>query len=62
VRKRVPEIQYLLASITEEQRQEFGQPVEATACQIEAAQFPSHPGIRLPKNGCDVALWTDAIL
>jgi len=29
VRKRVPEIQYLLASITEDQRQEFGQSVEA---------------------------------
>jgi hypothetical protein len=52
VRKRVPEIQYLLASITEEQRQEFGQLVEATARQIEAAQFPSHPGIRFPQNGC----------
>ena len=52
VRKRVPEIQYLLASITEEQRQEFGQLVEATARQIETAQFPSHPGIRFPQNGC----------
>jgi len=29
VRKRVPEIQYLLASITDEQRREFGQVVEA---------------------------------
>ena len=52
VRKRVPEIQYLLASITEEQRQEFGQLVEATARQIETAQFPAHPGIRFPQNGC----------
>ncbi len=52
VRKRVPEIQYLLASITDEQRQEFGQLVEATARQIETAQFPSHPGIRFPQNGC----------
>jgi hypothetical protein len=52
VRKRVPEIQYLLASITEEQRQEFGQLVEATARQIETAQFPPHPGIRFPQNGC----------
>jgi hypothetical protein len=52
VRKRVPEIQYLLASITEEQRQEFGQVVEATVGQIEAAQFPSRPGIRFPQNGC----------
>ena len=52
VRKRVPEIQYLLTSITEEQRQEFGQLIEATAPQIETAQFPSHPGIRFPQNGC----------
>jgi hypothetical protein len=52
VRKRVPEIQYLLASITEEQRQEFSQVVEATVRQIEAAQFPSRPGIRFPQNGC----------
>jgi len=52
VRKRVPEIQYLLASITEEQRQEFGQVVEATAQQIETAQFPPRPGIRFPQNGC----------
>ena len=52
VRKRVPEIQYLLASITEDQRQEFGQLAEANAHQIETAQFPSHPGIRFPQNGC----------
>src|ERR1700692_3001784 len=52
VRKRVPEIQYLLASITDEQRREFGQMVEATARQIETAQFPAHPGIRFPQNGC----------
>ena len=52
VRKRVPEIQYLLASITEEQRQEFGQLVDATAGQIETAQFPPHRGIRFPQNGC----------
>jgi len=52
VRKRVPEIQYLLASITEAQRQEFGQLAEATAHEIGAAQFPSHPGIRFPQNGC----------
>jgi hypothetical protein len=55
VRKRVPEIQYRLASITEEQRREFDQIVEATVGQIETAQFPSRPGIRLPQNGCN---WT----
>ena len=52
VRKRIPEIQYLLASITEEQRREFGQLVEATVGQIETAQFPPRPGIRFPQNGC----------
>jgi hypothetical protein len=52
VRKRVPEIQYLLASITEEQRREFGQVVEATVHQIETARFPSRLGIRFPQNGC----------
>ena len=52
VRKRVPEIQYLLASITDEQRREFGQLVDATVGQIETAQFPPHPGIRFPQNGC----------
>ena len=52
VRKRVPEIQYLLASITDEQRREFGQLVEMTVGQIETAQFLPRPGIRFPQNGC----------
>ncbi len=52
VRKRVPEIQYLMASISEEQRREFGHGVEATVGQIETAQFPPRPGIRFPQNGC----------
>jgi len=52
VRKRVPEIQYLLASITEEQRQEFSQVVDATVGQIETARFLPRPGIRFPQNGC----------
>lgn len=52
VRKRVPEIQYLLATISEEQRQEFGQLVDATVGQIESARFLAHPGIRFPQNGC----------
>jgi len=52
VRKKFPEIQYLKASISEEQRQEFGQLVESTVVQIEAGQFPSHTGIRFPQNGC----------
>jgi len=38
VRKRVPEIQYLLASITDEQRREFGQLVDATVGQNAISQ------------------------
>jgi hypothetical protein len=52
VRKNQPEIQYLRTSITEKQRKEFGQLVGTTIDQIEAAQFPSHSGIRFPQNGC----------
>jgi PD-(D/E)XK nuclease superfamily len=52
VRKHQPEIQYLKTSISEEQRSEFGQLVGATIGQIEAAQFPSHSGIRFPQNAC----------
>jgi hypothetical protein len=52
IRKRQPEIQYLKASISDEQRQEFGRLVETTVGQIEAGQFPSHSGIRFPQNGC----------
>jgi PD-(D/E)XK nuclease superfamily len=52
VRKRMPEIQYLKASITENQRQEFGQLVEATVEQIASGEFPAHSGIRFPQNGC----------
>ena len=52
VRKSVPEIQYLKAIITDEQRREYGRLVEATVNQIETGQFPSHSGIRFPQNGC----------
>jgi len=52
VRKSVPEIQYLKASITDEQRREYGRMVEATVGQIQSGQFPSHSGIRFPQNGC----------
>src|SRR6202453_5157586 len=46
VRKQLPEIQYLKASISEEQRREFGRLVEATIGQVETGQFPTHSGIR----------------
>jgi hypothetical protein len=52
VRKRMPEIQYLRTSITEEQRREFGQLVEEAIGRIEAGQFLPHSGIRFPQNGC----------
>jgi len=52
VRKRMPEIQYLKTSITDEQREEFNQLVESTARQIESGQFLAHSGIRFPQNGC----------
>jgi PD-(D/E)XK nuclease superfamily protein len=52
VRKNTPEIQYLKTSISEEQRQDFGQLIEATASQIQAGQFLPHSGIRFPQNGC----------
>jgi hypothetical protein len=52
VRKHHSEIQCLRASISAAQRSEFGRLVETTIGQIEAAQFPSHSGIRFPQNGC----------
>jgi hypothetical protein len=52
VRKHAPEVQYLRATITDEQRQEFGRLVERTISQIEAGHFNSHSGIRFPRNGC----------
>ena len=52
VRKRLAEIQYLKASITDEQRAEFGRLVDSTTRQIEAGEFLPHSGIRFPMNGC----------
>jgi hypothetical protein len=52
VRKHAPEIQYLRASISEEQRQEFGRLAEITIGQIEVGHFSPHSGIRFPQNGC----------
>jgi PD-(D/E)XK nuclease superfamily len=52
VRKQAPEIQYLKANITEEQRREFGHLVETTVHQLESGHFSSHSGIRFPQNAC----------
>ena len=52
VRKCFTEIQYLKATISDQQRREFAQSVGATVGQIEAGQFATHSGIRFPQNGC----------
>ncbi|MGD0955202.1 MAG: PD-(D/E)XK nuclease family protein [Candidatus Acidiferrales bacterium] len=52
VRKQAPEIQYRKATISEEQRSDFGRLVETTIHQLESGQFSPHSGIRFPQNGC----------
>lgn len=52
VRKRIPEIQYLKTSISDQQRQEYGQLVQETTGRIEASHYLPHSGIRFPQNGC----------
>jgi PD-(D/E)XK nuclease superfamily len=52
VRKRLVEIQYFRTTITDEQRQEFGQLVDDTVRRIESAQFLPHSGVRFPQNPC----------
>jgi CRISPR/Cas system-associated exonuclease Cas4 (RecB family) len=52
VRKRLVEVQYLRTTITDAQRQEFGQLVTDTISRIESAQFLPHSGIRFPQNPC----------
>src|SRR6202795_917563 len=52
VRKRLVEVQYLRATITDEQRQEFAALVEDTVRRIESGLFLPHSGIRFPQNPC----------
>ena len=52
VRKRLVEVQYLHATITEEQRQEFASLVDDTVRRIESGLFLPHSGIRFPQNPC----------
>jgi hypothetical protein len=52
VRKRLVEVQYLRTTITDEQREEFGDLVENTIRRIESADFLPHSGIRFPQNPC----------
>jgi hypothetical protein len=49
VRKRMPEIQYLQATISEEQRQEFGMLVANTIERIESGSFLPHSRFVLNK-------------
>jgi hypothetical protein len=52
VRKRLVEVQYLRATITEAQRQEFASLVADTVKRIESGLFLPHSGIRFPQNPC----------
>ena len=52
VRKRLVEVQYLRATITDEQRQEFESLVTDTVRRIESGLFLPHSGIRFPQNPC----------
>jgi hypothetical protein len=52
VRKRLVEVQYLRATITEAQRQEFAALAEDTVRRIESGLFLPHSGIRFPQNPC----------
>jgi hypothetical protein len=52
VRRRFPEVQYLRATITTAERENFAAVVAETTRQIERAHFPQHPGIRFPQDRC----------
>jgi hypothetical protein len=52
VRKRTVEVQYLRATITDAQRQEFETLVGDTVRNIESGLFLPHSGIRFPQNPC----------
>ena len=52
VRKRTVEVQYLRATITDQQRQEFETLVDDTVRRIESGLFLPQSGIRFPQNPC----------
>ena len=52
VRKRTVEVQYLQATITEEQRRQFETLVEDTVRGVESGLFLPHSGVRFPQNPC----------
>ncbi len=55
VRKRLSEIQYLRATINDDQRNRFHHLLENTLHQIESAQFPARSGIRFPQKDVSAA-------
>ena len=62
VRKRLVEIQYFRTTITDEQREEFGQLVDDTIRRIESAQFLPHSGVRFPQNPCTTCAYVGLCL
>lgn len=52
VRKRMAEVQYLRATITDEQRADFEALVEDTVRRIESGLFLPQSGIRFPQSPC----------
>src|SRR5260370_42462381 len=50
--KRLLEVQYLRATITEEQRQEWAALVGDTVPRIDSGVFRPHSGIRFQQNPC----------
>ena len=52
LRKRLPEIQYLHTRISDRQRHEFGEQVEATIHDIRSGRFLPRSGIRFPQEAC----------
>ena len=52
VRKRTVEVQYLRATITDQQREEFATLVDDTVRRIESGLFLPQSGIRFPQNPC----------
>jgi hypothetical protein len=52
VRKQMAEIQYIPATISQEQRDEFGMLVEETIARINSSSFTGRSGVRFPQNQC----------
>lgn len=57
VRKRIVEVQYLKATISDAQREEFGLLVEDTIRRIEAGHFLPRSGTRSPEPLYDLPIF-----